>query len=125
VSDTADKAFACWLASRNVIAQALREMTRSYGDPETIAAAILARLASHQPPILTEFITALEEAERLREERDRLLAACKEALAEIGRRRFAAGCVDDAPSPEWTRLARLEGRLREAVAGAGGGKNDG
>lgn len=49
-----------------------------------------------------------------------LLAACKAALDEIAKRRFVAGCIDDAPSAEWRRLSDLSDRIRAAIARAEG-----
>ncbi len=43
-----------WLISRNVIRQALMEMGQPLDIAERNAAAIIARLASHDPPILLE-----------------------------------------------------------------------
>lgn len=47
-----------------------------------------------------------------------LIAACQAAQAEIARRRYVAGCVDDSPSEEWRRLRHLESQLGEALAKA-------
>ncbi len=108
-----------WLASRAVIAAFLREMRPdlSQAQIEHNAAAVLARLASHKPPILTSFADRMDDADRLREQRDALLAACKKALADY-EADFALAC-DPTPVEEPQGnplLGSTVHALREAVA---------
>lgn len=51
-----------WAASRDIIAKAVFDLVPliPYDRSETVAALILARLARHQPPILTIFATEEE-----------------------------------------------------------------
>ena len=58
MSDYLNDAAMEWLAARDIIAAAIQELRRDFPKEETerVAAAILARLANHKPPIITSFV---------------------------------------------------------------------